>query len=431
MRCTTISSLASNPNITHVFQTADICCSRPNAVDHGLNGSERWDHVIFKMQPEKSESTGPAISVASTVSIILDSQPSCCEFATSSNLLVVGTYNLVPEKQKRDIQPAAEDVETPAQERTGSLLVFQITKQTASLLQKEVFSFALLDLHFSPIDPSMFAVATSVGTLCLFSIDYEHDGALTNVKTIRVWEPSTLVLSLAYQPSSESSQIAVSSSYGSIAVVSESHGEHETGGYITAHSQEAWTVAWSDKSIQHGNVSVTEHTLYSGGDDCALLEHNAKTHICEGRDGKTHGAGVTALVELPVRYEGKEVLVTGSYDEYIRVLIPPSHGRSRAIVLAEERLGGGVWRLSRPYLENFEKEEGDIEFRMLASCMHAGARVLQIRGTAETWSIEVVAKFTEHQSMNYASDFRASGEGHLFVSTSFYDRKLCVWNMTD
>ena len=70
---------------------------------------------------------------------------------------------------------------------------------------------------------------------------------------------------------------------------------------------------------------------------------------------------------------------------------------------------------------------------ILASCMHAGAKILEVRrGKGGNWLINVLAKCVEHESMNYASDGRTrySGEGILgftVISTSFYDKKLCVW----
>ena len=65
--------------------------------------------------------------------------------------------------------------------------------------------------------------------------------------------------------------------------------------------------------------------------------------------------------------------------------------------------------------------------------MHAGARILEVRRTeGGKWLINVLAKFVEHESMNYASDgccIYVGGrvEGFTVVSTSFYDKKLCVW----
>jgi len=61
--------------------------------------------------------------------------------------------------------------------------------------------------------------------------------------------------------------------------------------------------------------------------------------------------------------------------------------------------------------------------------MHAGARVVELRRDAEgQWRIEVLARFEEHKSMNYGSDVQpADGRVKTIVSTSFYDKLLCLW----
>lgn len=68
-------------------------------------------------------------------------------------------------------------------------------------------------------------------------------------------------------------------------------------------------------------------------------------------------------------------------------------------------------------------------YTLLASCMHAGTRIVQIQRDEDgQWHIVVLAKFEEHKSMNYGSDFRP-GDANLktIVSTSFYDKLLCLW----
>jgi diphthamide biosynthesis protein 7 len=156
--------------------------------------------------------------------------------------------------------------------------------------------------------------------------------------------------------------------------------------------------------------------------------------------GKFHEAGVTAI--LPLFHEdGATTLLTGSYDEYIRIY---RYNQYRGSVLAEQRLGGGVWRLKIVKTENRAKGRCYI---ILASSMHAGARVLRINCCSsstsvadENWSIEVLAEFSEHESMNYASDIWSGGSicpgtesgaedggDTLFVSSSFYDKRLCAW----
>ena len=77
------------------------------------------------------------------------------------------------------------------------------------------------------------------------------------------------------------------------------------------------------------------------------------------------------------------------------------------------------------------------QFMVLASCMHGGTRVVRVTGDGEhQWNIEVLAEFTEHESMNYASDVWKGGQGIggkkselLCLSSSFYDRRVCLWRM--
>jgi len=79
----------------------------------------------------------------------------------------------------------------------------------------------------------------------------------------------------------------------------------------------------------------------------------------------------------------------------------------------------------------------DVKYRVLASCMHAGARILEITGNQMgEWQIEILASMEIHQSMCYAADVRPLAmnppyvwdEKRICVSTSFYDKLLSVWS---
>jgi diphthamide biosynthesis protein 7 len=74
--------------------------------------------------------------------------------------------------------------------------------------------------------------------------------------------------------------------------------------------------------------------------------------------------------------------------------------------------------------------------------MHAGTRVVRLTSSeGGEWEFSVQAKFEEHKSMNYGSDAQPlignSGdveegdqqekEKRAIVSTSFYDKLMCVW----
>lgn len=85
--------------------------------------------------------------------------------------------------------------------------------------------------------------------------------------------------------------------------------------------------------------------------------------------------------------------------------------------------------------------------------MHAGTRIVQVIHEEkkkkddddyedDEWTFHILAKFEEHESMNYGSDFqpdlkkekkkkekKEEKEKKKIVSTSFYDRRLCLWTV--
>lgn len=81
--------------------------------------------------------------------------------------------------------------------------------------------------------------------------------------------------------------------------------------------------------------------------------------------------------------------------------------------------------------------------------MHAGTRIVQVireekkkkdDDEEEEWRFHVLAKFEEHESMNYGSDVQPDlkekkkdreekEKKKKIVSTSFYDRRLCLWTV--
>ena len=297
----------------------------------------------------------------------------------------------------------------------------------------------MLDLHFSPHRSDVLAIAASTGIICLFDIEPLAADPIRHTKTIRITDPSSLVLSLAWCPSKAfSSTLAASSSDGRITTFDYTAPESSVKSAVS-HPLEAWIVGWSTDRPE-------SLRLFSGGDDSTICKHrltvdqldidssecteSAKYHPLQ-RDRKIHMAGVTAI--LPLSVPGaveSQILLTGSYDEYIRVLTTgTSSSNNRFQVLAGKRLHGGVWRLK--LLESTFQAEST-SFVVLASCMHAGARIIKVKQSKEdNWTIEVVARFEEHESMNYASDARLEPgtfpTTFTIISTSFYDRKLCMW----
>jgi diphthamide biosynthesis protein 7 len=166
-------------------------------------------------------------------------------------------------------------------------------------------------------------------------------------------------------------------------------------------------------------------------------------------EGRHHTAGgVTSILPLPIMHLVKNapIILTGSYDENIRVY----HATYKGSVLAEKRLDGGVWRLQIINVEDiknrvaaFGNPVSEIRYLILASCMHAGTRILRVTwkrthlsdNEIGDWDIEVLAQFTEHESMNYASGVwrggndATTGTELVCVSSSFYDKRLCLWKV--
>ena len=266
---------------------------------------------------------------------------------------------------------------------------------------------------------------------------------MRQIRSFQICESSNLVLSIAWDPSSDhKSSIAISLSNGKVGVLSYEPSKH-TLDLVQAHSLEAWTAQWSEFAETDSIANV-----YSGGDDSMIcrhrgqLEQQQQVDIGEPEDDtyrplsqnkKIHTAGVTAILATPIREGTTEILLTGSYDEYLRVVGVDLLNRSWKL-LAEERLHGGVWKL-QAFTQIEEREDGTIAFGVIASCMHAGVKVLDIwRSSRLEWSITMFSEFEEHGSMSYASDARRSlpNEGThnslIVVSTSFYDKKLCVWH---
>jgi len=94
------------------------------------------------------------------------------------------------------------------------------------------------------------------------------------------------------------------------------------------------------------------------------------------------------------------ILLTGGYDGYVRVYAPfwslPPGGSpelARGKTLTELEIGGGVWKVKLMGFKTVRHGPGDISlrYRVLASCMHAGARVLDVTYNSRiAWTITVL-----------------------------------------
>ncbi|KAI0150601.1 WD40-repeat-containing domain protein [Xylariaceae sp. FL1272] len=404
-------------------------------------------------------------------SLILDLPPSCIEFCPAHpDYLVVGTYNLQRQERAEQAIDAVDTVKP--QSRNGSLVVFRLDKDANELHHVHTISYpsALLDLHFHPAPDKndVLATVSSTGTLSFFRLACSDTktASLVHVATHRPLgdDESVLFLSCAWH-SSIHNLLAITTSDCEVHIVKvdDSWGAHQTTSTpVIAHTLEAWTVSFSpflvDPPINTSDdaISTTSKgfTIFSGGDDSQLLSATCYSQADRSDDedeiqvqelmfpAKGHGAGVTAILPVSLALSNdSSIVITGSYDDCLRVYSFPARVGGMMPYppkqLAESNLGGGVWRLKLLHLDQPRKDVDKASpdswtILILASCMHAGSRIVEIVGNGDgECQIKVLARFEEHRSMNYGSDWQP-GTGVAFkplrvVSTSFYDKLMCLW----
>ncbi|OGE49756.1 hypothetical protein PENARI_c020G06510 [Penicillium arizonense] len=375
----------------------------------------------------------------SATTVFLDQPPSCLEFCPEApDYFVVGTYLLSENK--------TEDGEIQ-QSKTGSIQLWKLdpVNKALSQVQRVAVPYAVFDLHFHPKHKNIFAIASSVGSVSLFevsaSISAGDDASTTSPSITQLWtkqvheDPSIPALFLAWAPenwfprsSADGFAVTFSDSrtavFGTEGDLRDEDSLFEWGTFEAKQMIEVWFVALSTASTASEERNPSNIPFMFTGNDFGSLhtrrldntaalddtdEHISPILLEHDDRARHHTAGVTAILPLGVPlFDDAPVLLTGSYDEGLRVY----HATRRGEVLAEQCLDGGVWRLQ--LLNTTQVPESadalnvtEWSFLVLASCMHAGTRLVRVTctqqdGTPE-WGIEVLAKFTEHESMNYAS----------------------------
>ncbi|KAB8345823.1 hypothetical protein FH972_022878 [Carpinus fangiana] len=381
---------------------------------------------------EKDEIVNPK----SQHTVILD-EPACClAFVPhDSDHFVVGTYNLI-ERDKDEEHEA-----TPAS-RDGRLYLFRITEMTMQQISQHPVNAGILDLKFQPCiddckDARVMAVASSLGFIGIYTVALNRKSGLEfqHVRNIQILPDDELVTSLTWSPMTlnegqrdQGGRIALTSTSGAILEIDTSS-PLETGACtVQCHQAEAWIVSYMKIDTESAPL-----VILSGGDDSCLIasEIQERSKSSGARvtpwwsTRKIHAAGVTALTPLSGPF-----VVSGSYDDYLRVIKIPETGGQRPTTFHELYLGGGVWRIE-PFAVKDSVES--YEAKLLVSCMYAGAYVVQLVSDSDRqcWESRILVHFQEHESMNYACGIvpqeRENPPETTFVSCSFYDRRLCLW----
>jgi diphthine methyl ester acylhydrolase len=420
---------------------------------------------------------------------VIHQPPSCIEICPSHpSFFVVGTYKL------EDGEPDQSPEAGTSQSRSGRLELYEIKRKAHSsdfgisqCIDKHDYpDCAVLDLHFHPHDPTFFALCTSTSQMLFFRLEgivqhyteQQSEPCVRKIGSVRIGDDTSLLAtSFAWNPwlrTTDNKFLSFAATFSNggtslFLVEQESQaiasGQHKFSitnrkGLHPEHSLEAWTVAFTNTFAGSGD----EKLILTGGDDSVLSLHSityfydrrafASKHVLSDR--RSHAAGVTVILQI---FDGHiselvgRVFATGSYDKHIRVFTTEEGISHKSEVVAELSLGGGVWRL-RKLLELKSQVIGDERVSstfLLASCMHAGVRIvritrrqrLSVHQGAANWGIEIVGEFTEgHESMCYGADLvnvrnllkdddvdlpAHSSRRFVVVSTSFYDKKLCIW----
>ena len=212
----------------------------------------------------------------------------------------------------------------------------------------------VLDLCFVKQHTRLFiAAAASDQSLHLFTLS-EDENTLCPTACGLCQDAGDALMSLASSQTAHTTRIAACSTSGRVYLFDFNQSTQlQLLNDWEAHSLEVWSVAFDP---------TCPHTLFSGGDDAALLRWDLRSRSVTSSNRRSHKAGVCCI--SPRLLSRPHEMVTGSYDETIRLW----DTRQLRVPLSELRVEGGVWRLKwHPY-------EPEI---MLAACMHNGFKIIR------------------------------------------------------
>lgn len=277
-----------------------------------------------------------------------------------------------------------------------NFLFFQFSDPNSTEIQSLATDFAILDIQWTPhselVGGDLLAVATSTGILAFYRLQQQQEQpklVLSHVQHITD-DDTTLVLSLTWHPV-RPGVLGLTLSDGRVCVcTSTSMGTRSGSGSGSTEEDDTAARLWSqdaavslqdvhEHELEAWMMNFTPESLnvLSGGDDMVLQcshvadddddddeseaeeeeeeeqkedEVEDEQHVQKTNKNKTnllwqnrklHHAGITSILPL-----SETLIITGSYDDHIRLLqLPKIPGDTRPKLLAELNLGGGVWRL--------------------------------------------------------------------------------------
>ncbi|KAK8337573.1 hypothetical protein V6Z12_A09G195200 [Gossypium hirsutum] len=215
---------------------------------------------------------------------------------------------------------------------------------------------------------------------------------------------SSMCLFLDWNPTATS--ISVGLSDGSVSITTLAESKIEKLQEWKAHDFELWTSCFDIHQPQ---------LVYTGSDDCKFkcwdMRDNPSRMVFQ--NSKVHKMGVCCIAKSPT---DPNTILTGSYDEYLRVW--DLRCISRPVNETSVCLGGGVWRIKHhPFVSGL----------VLAACMHNGFAIVKIGDEKP----EVFEAYGQHGSLAYGADWQRAkllpGGSTIVATCSFYDRLLRVW----
>lgn len=324
-----------------------------------------------------------------------------------SQHFVCGTYQLEEKLLNNDEPQTLSEEEhqvTSKTNRKGRIYLFTYDFEAKELTKvDQVETNAVLDQKWAP-GGNLLGVADSKGFVTFYEVS--TDDSLKETSQLEIIESNDdqkEILALSLDWNTEATQLVVSNSHGGFSVHQSQTGGFEKIYSANPHSFEAW-IAVFDKN--------QPNIVYTGGDDTVLACYDLRTPPDPDLlwKSRVHDAGVTSLLSMP----GKEhVLISGSYDEHLRVLDLRNPKRA---VKESLNLGGGIWRIKQ------HPHRSDL---LLTANMYHNFAIVSY-GAADS-SLTQEAQYFEHKSICYGCDWAPNDRDFLtFASCSFYDHRLSI-----